>query len=566
MLSMRGLHWFWLAAAILAGTLLFLEFSVDVATPSLWSDIVLALDLALVFGFVGYVIQCALVERDHFVAFAIREKVNLLLSGFVIAVIFVPRLAAAIVITRLVVAGVFESLRTKMGKQIVSNINLRPSQTLALSFIGLILLGTILLMFPAATIDGRGTPFIDALFTVTSAACVVGLSVLNIGTYFSFFGQGVILFCMQVGGLGIMVLSAAFFIMVSGAISRRHQAGFNQVLDVSSTEGLRALVAAVAGATFVVEFLGAAVLFFSWGDKVNGFSEKLWWSIFHAVSAFCNSGLGLAQDSLSQWVSNPYVCVTIMILIIIGGIGFFVIADLFDPKVWQVKKPTAVWQRLQLQTKVVLVTTVVLNLAGMLIFLFVEYDGAMQGLGIGSKILASMFQSVTLRTAGFFSVPHGQLAGPTIIFCMVWMFIGASPGSTGGGIKTTTAAVAVMAVRAMLRGRDEVDLFGRKIPPVVVNRALSIIFIAMSILIVFISLLLGTQNLPFERLCFEAFSALGTVGLTMDLTPHLDTTGRILIIALMYIGRIGPLTMAMAIGETQQMQIFRYPEGRLVVG
>ena len=255
-----------------------------------------------------------------------------------------------------------------------------------------------------------------------------------------------------------------------------------------------------------------------------------------------------------------------MVLITCGGIGFFVIADFMDKKLWSLKNPSTMWARLHLQTKVVLLATLILDVVGLLSFLFLEFDGALSGLDIPTKINAALFQTVSLRTSGFSTVPMGNIAVPTIIFCLVWMFIGASPGSTGGGIKTTTAAVAIMGVRAMLRGRNDVEIMGRRLPYVTVSRSLSMVLISGVIIIVFLMLLSGTQNLPFERILFEVFSAFGTVGFSMDLTKEFDAAGRFLLILLMYIGRIGPLTLALAIGERRGSQRYQYPVGHMAVG
>ncbi|MDA0712914.1 MAG: potassium transporter KtrB, partial [bacterium] len=225
-----------------------------------------------------------------------------------------------------------------------------------------------------------------------------------------------------------------------------------------------------------------------------------------------------------------------------------------------------IWARLNMQTRVVLLATVILDLTGMLLFLFFEYDGVLAELGIMEKIGAALFQSVSSRTAGFNVVPIATMAPATVLFLLVWMFIGASPGSTGGGIKTTTLAVALMSVRAMLTGRDEVELMGRRIPSVIVNRSLSIILISGVVIIFFLMWMVGTQNLPFERLLFEVVSAFGTVGLSMDMTTKLDNFGRILVILLMFVGRIGPMTMALAIGERSRPKGYRLAEGRLAVG
>lgn len=556
--------WLWSCVALIAALILALEFIFDLDhEPSLYS-IAIGLDSALVAGFIAYVVQGAYKARLKIWEWLALERVNLILLVFIIPTLFIPRFAAALVIARAMVGVLVNLLYTPLGRRMIANLNLRPSQTLALSFIGLIVGGTFLLMFPAATLNGSGTPFLDAMFTITSAACVVGLSVVDTAN-FSLFGQGVILATIQIGGLGIMVMSASFAVLMGGRLRSRTHSGLSEIFDVSTPEGIKRLVKAVAVTTILAEMVGAIALFFAHGGGIS-FSERLWWSIFHAVSAFCNAGFSLAPDSLSAFVSDFYVCSIVMALITVGGIGFFVIADLANPEVWAIKNLPSIWKRLHIQTRVALIATVLLNVIGFLLFLFLEYDGALNGLDIPTKILASAFQAVTCRTAGFHTVPIGILAPPTILFLMAWMFIGANPGSTGGGIKTTTAAVAITAVRAMLLGREDVEMFGRRIPSVVVNRSLSIIFVAVAIVTGFLMILLATQPLPFEKLTFEAVAAFATAGLSMDTTRELNDTGRLCIILLMLVGRIGPLTLAMAIGERTRTKQYTLPDGRIAVG
>lgn len=561
-----GFGWFGWLTGILAGFVLSVEFIFDLSVERIWLTVVIAVDVILVVGFSGLLLKGALRSRRDLLRWAIDNKFDLILLVIVYSVVFIPRLAAAILIGRIIIVGAVSLLDTNVGRRLTSSINLRPSQTLALSFILIIFLGGILLTFPAATVDGKGANFLDAIFTMTSAACVAGLTVFDVGLYFTKFGQAVILMGIQVGGLGIMVLSAAFAVFVGGGLPTRRQAGLSEILDVRTSKGLKDLIVAVAATTAVMEFFGALVLFFLWGYDFPSFSERAWWSIFHSVSAFCNAGISLSPNSLVRWVADPYVCGIFMILITAGGIGFYVIADLTNPNVWKVKRPLAVWNRLHVQSRVVLTATLLLNAMGMLLFLFFEYDGALAGLSIPAKINASLFQAVTLRTTGFSTVALANIAIPTIMFSAVFMFVGASPGSTGGGIKTTTAAVCFMAVRSMLRGKDRVEMFGRTIPSVIVNRSLSIGLIASLVIVVFIIILSATQVMPFEKLFFEVVSAFGTVGLSMDLTKEFDSVGRILVAILMYIGRIGPLTMALALGERVKVRGIDLPKGRIAVG
>lgn len=550
------------------------EFAVDLADYPALRDIVVIVDLGLVLGFLGWHAVHLLRNRHRLFQFLFEERLDLLvvvLAAIVAAV--VPRAGAAIVIARLVLTGAGKVLGSAFATRIARFANLKPSQTLALSFLALLAAGTALLMLPASTVDGEGARFIDALFTATSATCVTGLVVQDTGTHFTPFGQVVILLLIQAGAIGMLVLGAAFVVLVGGRLPGRQQVGLGSLLEVQTPEGIKRLVTAVTAATFGTELIGAAALYVLWGVGVMDLPARyddaagaLWWSLFHSISAFCNAGFALAEDSLSMWVGNPMVSAVFVGLITAGGLGFVVVLDLTNRQNWGVLRPGAIWSRLQVQTRVVLVATLVLDLVGALAFLFFEYDGALAGLSIPTKLNAALFQGVTLRTAGFNTVPLGALAAPTVIVCVVWMFIGAGPGSTGGGVKTTTAATVIMAVRAMLRGREEVELFGRAIPQVVVYRSISIVFIAGAIIASFLVLLTATQGGNFERLAFETVSAFGTVGLSMGATSELDTVGKALVTMLMYTGRVGPLTLALAIGERTVPKGYKYPQGRMAVG
>jgi trk system potassium uptake protein TrkH len=544
----------------------FLEFFYDLKKEIFLNRVVLALDIVLLISFFLLVIL-RIIKNHKILPVLIRmHKADTAYLFLIIAFLVLPRLAAGLVMGRLIISFLTRLLETRFGSRVLAFLNLRPSQTLALGFIGLIIVGTLLLTFPAATTDGHGVLFIDALFTMTSASCVAGFTVFDVGMHLTRFGQAVILLAIQIGGLGIMVLSAAFAVLVGGKIPSRKQMGLSEVLDVASPEGLKKLIYSVTATTVVMELAGAMSLFFMLREQIPKAGDRLWWSIFHAVSAFCNCGMTLSKDSLVSLLNFPLACFVIMSLVTIGGIGFFVISDLTSFDVWQVKKPRAIWNRLEIQTKVVIMATIFLHILGMLLFLFYEYDGALYGLSSFKKVWASLFYSVNLRSAGFFVVPIGAIAAPTILFSIAFMFIGAAPGSTGGGIKLTTAAVSIVALRAMLRGRDDVELFGRQMPPSIVNRSLSIVMVSAMVVLIFLTMLLATQEIAFEKLFFEIVSAFGTAGLSLDATLLLNNMGKILIICVMYVGRIGPLTLALAIGERRMVKSYTLPKGRIAVG
>ncbi|TNF26164.1 MAG: hypothetical protein EP329_21645 [Deltaproteobacteria bacterium] len=465
--------------------------------------------------------------------------------------------------------------RTSRYRTFVGALQSDPAKVMVLSFALIIVLGGILLTFPRATTDGRGAGVIDALFTSTSATCVTGLSTLNtvadqfadLGRQsFSPFGQLVILMLAQIGGLGIMTISAATVVLAGGRLGLRRAGMMQSLLDEESTATLRAAVRQILVMTFTIEAIGALLLFvrFNAGDVDGG--TALWRAVFTSISAFCNAGFSVFGDSLSTFVGDAYVNAVVGGLIIAGGLGFTTIVTLTARRAWR-GGPSTAWRRFPLQTRLVVVTSLALTMIGAITWYFFEYEHSLAGLNVHDKVVASFFQSVSLRTAGFNSVDIGEISRVTLIISCVLMFIGASPGSTGGGVKTTTVAVLMMSIRASLRSQANIEVGRRSISPAVVNRAVSIVVIALLVLILGLVLLLVTQpDLPFDQLLFEVVSALGTVGLSMGATPHLDDAGKIIVIVIMFIGRVGPLTVALAVGRRQAASRIRYPEGRVVVG
>lgn len=542
---------------------------------------VIWIDDALVIGYTAWLTWLGFRRREDIRSFLYERRLMLLMMLCSWVLLFIaPRAAAIGVIARLSYVALRRFVRSMAGRGLASSVTLSPSRTLALSFLGLIGTGTLLLLFPAATRDGLGTSLTDAVFTMASATSVTGLIVQDTGTYFSAFGLGVILLVMQTGAIGIMVLAASFAVLVGGRLPGRDQegleeAGFGDVVDVSTVEGLKRLILAVTVVTVVIESAGALILYFFWmvdimplRDAYSSWDSALWWCIFHSVSAFCHAGFSLEPDSLMTWVNNPFVGGVFMVLITLGAFGFPVLADLAMRDHYRAKKRVGqVWRTYHIQTRVVLVATFVLNGFGMLFFLFFEYDAALDGLSVWGKINASLFQSITLRSAGFNTVDIGAITAPTIIFSVAYMFIGSAPASTGGGVRTTTASVVLMAIRAMLRGRDDVEIFGRTLPKTIVYRSISIVLIAGFLCATFLILVTATQShLPFNKLIFETISAFGTVGLSMGVTSELDTTGKWLLAILMYFGRVGPMTLALAVGERAVTRAYQYPEGRMAVG
>ncbi|WP_075865300.1 TrkH family potassium uptake protein [Carboxydothermus islandicus] len=437
---------------------------------------------------------------------------------------------------------------------------LTPSQILVLGFAGVILLGTVLLMLPISTKDGTVTPFLDALFTATSAVCVTGLVVVDTGTYWSLFGQIVILLLIQVGGLGFMTVATLFAILLGRRINLRERIVIQEALNQASLEGIIKLTKQVILFTFSIEGVFAVILGLRFSLDY-GFIKGMWFGIFHAVSAFNNAGFDLMGNfkSLTPYVGDVIVNLSIAILIITGGIGFYVISELFNLR----KKG-----RLSLHSKITLMTTGLLLLLGTVVIFVMEYnnDKTLGALPFGQKILAAFFQAVTPRTAGFNTVDIAALHPATQYFIIILMFIGASPGSTGGGVKTTTFAVLTLAVINIILGRDEILVYNRRLPREQIFKAIAIVMISLSLINIVTFILTFTEGHNILMNMFETVSAFGTVGLSMGLTPELSELGRILIILMMFFGRVGPLTITYALAQRRKKALFTLPEEKVMVG
>jgi len=444
-----------------------------------------------------------------------------------------------------------------------------PTLMVVLSFVFVILVGTMLLCLPRAT-PARGIAVVDALFTATSATCVTGLIVKDTPNDFTRFGHWVIVGLIQVGGLGIMTITAFF----AAATCRRMRMSQTQImqtsLDTESFADVHQAVRAIIVLTFTIEAVGAMLLFTQWSEERSGIGTPLFCSMFHSVSAFCNAGFALFSDNLMEYRVNIPINLTITSLIVLGGLGFTVLVDIY--RVLKLRS-TGRRSRLELHSRLVLTTTLVLIVSGTLLFFVMEHTHVLRGLPFKDKILSSYFQSVTTRTAGFNTVDISAMNPATLFGFMVLMFIGGSPGSTAGGIKTTTAALVFLALIAAVRGRRRINCAGFTVPTEVMWRALAIMAIALfAFSIVFMLLLLpvsmvdgGTQT-SFRDIMFEAFSAFGTVGLSAGVTPHLSTVGKLLICALMFMGRLGPLSLAIALSGRPSPDLVRYPEANVMVG
>jgi trk system potassium uptake protein TrkH len=447
---------------------------------------------------------------------------------------------------------------------------LRPQQVIFISFISVIVLGTIVLMLPFSTVTGRINP-INALFTATSAVCVTGLVVLDTGKDFTRFGQWVILALIQIGGLGIITLSTFFLQMLGRGLSFRSHASLQELYTPRIGREFRHLAALVLGTTLLIEAIGAVSLFLSFRSLFPK-STAIYYSIFHSVSAFCNAGFSTFSNNFAGFTSNIAVSLTICALIILGGIGFVVFREV-PPKLFARLKGER--PQLTLHTKLVLIVTVILITVGTLAILLLENTQTFHDVPWYLRWLPAFFQSVTARTAGFNTVPIGSVTNATAFVLIVLMAIGASPGSTGGGVKTTAAGIYVALLHSRIRGRSDVEIFRRTVPVEIVSRVFATVsaYFLVAALVTFLLQITETHYVArdlargkFLELMFETFSALGTVGLSMGSTPHLSALGKLILCVTMFAGRLGPLALALTVVGRERKGIFLYPEETIMVG
>jgi trk system potassium uptake protein TrkH len=442
-----------------------------------------------------------------------------------------------------------------------------PLRLLMGSFVLLIGAGTALLKLPAATPAGQPISWIDALFTATSAACVTGLAVRDTGTGFTLFGQWVILGLIQLGGLGVMTLSLFVLALFRGRVSQAQRSVLEQTVTGRAGRHLAPVLRLVLLFALGIEAVGALVLFLCWLPEMAP-GTAAYYAVFHAVSAFCNAGFGLRPDSLVAWRGHPGVILTVSALIVLGGLGFFTVYD--------VLRSARTRGRLSVQSRLALAMSAFLLVAGTVLFWALESGRLLRGMGVGEQALAALFQSVTVRTAGFNSVDIAGLAPATLFLMVLLMFVGGSPGSCAGGIKTTTAGVLAAATLARLRGLHRVNLFYRTLGSETVRNSLTITLVGIFTVVVGLFALIlieapgGTveeERAVFIGYLFETVSALGTVGLTTGATPLLTPGSRLLVALLMFAGRLGPLTVAVALaGERRGRADWQYPEEEVMVG
>lgn len=437
---------------------------------------------------------------------------------------------------------------------------LSPSRKLILSFFLAIILGSLLLMMPFSLRKGEHISFLTSLFTITSAVCVTGLSVIDVGKVLSTYGQIVLLVFIQLGGLGVMTFSSLIFLMIGKKISYHERELLREERNAESNGEIIGFIKGLVATVFIIESIGA---FFLTLEFMKSFplEKAIYYGIFHSISAFCNAGFALFSDNLEGYAHNFGVNMTISYLIIIGGIGFSVINSV----IMAVRKNV---KRFTLTSKVGILISIILTFGGTLLFMVLEYNnpGTIGKMSFFDKLLASFFQSVTTRTAGFNTVPMGNLTKGSIFMFCILMFIGASPGSTGGGIKTTTLGVMMFYVAGVVKGRENIEIFNRRIDWEILNRALAILVISIMYISIVIMLMMMVEDFKFEDIVFEVVSAFGTVGLSLGITAKLSIFSKILIIITMFIGRLGPLTFALALGENKVRENVKYPKENILVG
>ena len=447
---------------------------------------------------------------------------------------------------------------------------LRAEEVLLLSFLTLIAIGTLLLSLPAAS-TGKPLGFVNALFTATSATTVTGLVVVDTGTGLTLFGQLVVLTLIQLGGLGIMTFSTFFMLLVAGRLSILGRDLLEETLSQSPIRDLGSLLKWVVLLTLAFEAVGSVFLTLGLAPDL-GWDRAWYYGIFHAISAFCNAGFSLFSNSFEAYRGNVLINVVLTLLIIGGGLGFIVFFDVRQAWRWRRRGRL---MRLSLHSKLVLQATALLIVAGTIGFAWLEWENSLRGEPLGTKLLASLFQSVTARTAGFNTIAIQPLTNPTLLVLIFLMFVGASPASCGGGVKTSTFFVLISLVRSRFLGRQDVVLYGRRLPANAVAKAISvaafsILIIAVFVLALSISEVAGISHQAtrgrFLEIVFEAVSAFGTVGLTMGTTPDLTTAGRVLVAVLMFFGRLGPLTIALAVGGRRRQPAWRYATETVLIG
>ena len=441
-----------------------------------------------------------------------------------------------------------------------SNIKKRLSsfQVILLGFAGVILLGALLLMLPISSAERVITPFNEALFTSTSAVCVTGLVVKDTGSYWSSFGQAVIITLIQIGGLGVVTIAASFSMLAGRRISLMQRSTMQDAISAPKVGGIVKLTKFIITGTFIIEAVGAVSMMPVFCKNFG--AKGIWMSVFHSVSAFCNAGFDILGTegnqfcSLTPYTSNPVINITVMLLIVIGGIGFLTWDDICNNK-FKIKKYS-------MQSKIILLTSLILILLPAIYFFIFDYSDY----SIGNRLLASLFQSVTTRTAGFNTTDLTKLTRPSQAIMIFLMLVGGSPGSTAGGLKTTTMAVLILNAFACFKRKENVCAFGRRIDDSVIKNAATIVMMYITLFFIGGVAICTIEKLPLVASLFETASAIGTVGLTLGLTPKLSLASQLILIVLMYLGRVGGLTLIYATLSVKKQINAKLPLDKITVG
>lgn len=438
---------------------------------------------------------------------------------------------------------------------------MKPAQTVVVGFAVAILAGTALLMLPVSSMDGRSPSFVDALFTATSAVCVTGLTVLDTPTFWSPFGQVVIMALIQLGGLGIMIFASLIGLVLARKLSVRSR--LNTVAEAKAVgfDDVRGLVRGIVVISLVIE--AATFLLLSPRFLLGygyGVGEAAWHAVFHAVSSFNNAGFALYTDNLMGFVSDPFICLPIAAAIILGGLGF--------PVIMQLRKEFTRPLHWSMNTKLVLWATAVLLVAGTIYLTVIEWDNpeTFGALDPAARVLAGFFHSVQTRTAGFNAIDIGAMHPESWLGMDVLMFIGAGPAGTAGGIKVTTFAVLFFIMMTELRGEGAVNIFGKRLSRAVHRQAITVVLIAVAAVIAGTLALMFLTGIDLDRILFEAVSAFGTVGLSTGITADLPAAAKLVLVALMFLGRLGPLTLGSAIALRDRRILYEYPKERPAIG
>ncbi len=435
-------------------------------------------------------------------------------------------------------------------------------QVIASGFFLIAMAGTFLLMLPVSSRDGTWTPFLTALFTSVSSSCVTGLVLVDTATHWSLFGQIVILLLIQTGGLGFMTIATFFMSFAKKNINLRNRSIMAESINTSHIAGLKKITKKIILGTALFEGVGAVVLSFRFIGEF-GIIKGIWYGVFHSISAFCNAGFDLLGvqgefSSLINYTGDIIVNITLIILISVGGIGFLVWDDIARNKLN--------FRKYQLHTKIVLVVSLVLTFGGAILFFILENNHSLSGMTATEKLLGSLFSSVTCRTAGFNTVDFAALSKGSILIMCFLMFVGGSSGSTAGGAKTTTIAVIFSYLFASLRGISKPVIFGRTIDSETHRKAVTVCVFNLTLIFTAVTLICAVDNLPLEDVCFEIFSAMSTVGMSTGITRDLSTVSQIAVIILMYCGRVGSISFALAILEKRAQPPVIYPTESITVG